>query len=588
MKYIVKSYLLTGSLLTLVILMQIPSVIFGFELCDSGYYMTFYANIFNHPEDVSYNFMYYLTGLVGGSFWKLSGGSILLMRVFGAVCNVLSVWFVWRMLGNLRLFLPLVCAVVLILAGSWAYPLTFYNDHLSALLAILSLSIMLKALMGDCPNGFMWFCLSGIAAGINLFSRLPNILELLFVFIIPLCMNKRSGGVRGVIKSMLCWFSGWLAGVLIVVLIAIYLGHGRYIVESIGDVLEIGAEGSGASHSINELITVNLRIWIPIIYIALKFAAVFLVYGYTRLRLVGMGLKGDSVQIWSLMWVPVFYWLLFCERWLLNFPAAEGMFSIAIALPVLSIFIDGAEGHRLRIISLMGLFMLLILPLGSDRAIFNAGPVLLWIALPVGWCVMCRSLDYGAGKALTLIFSITMLLPLIQNFFDNGVYFDNARIDRFEANVDMPCAGGIRTTTENAAHICEMYDSVSKYVKPDDTMLVYGSAPMLNYITRTRPALGCSWPELFSANQLRLRLEKSDRPKWIILMKVPTLGGLDFRNHNPGFESGFNLATEKSNTPSSSFHSVDKSSQILDYISHNGYEIITETSDLKLYKYYPE
>ena len=45
---------------------QLPGVLFGLDLCDAGFYLTFYDNIFTRPATVSYNFMYYLSGLLGG------------------------------------------------------------------------------------------------------------------------------------------------------------------------------------------------------------------------------------------------------------------------------------------------------------------------------------------------------------------------------------------------------------------------------------------------------------------------------------------------------------------------------------------
>ena len=44
---VVALYLLTG-------------VVFGFDVCDTGQYLTMYANIFVAPESVGYHFMYYL------------------------------------------------------------------------------------------------------------------------------------------------------------------------------------------------------------------------------------------------------------------------------------------------------------------------------------------------------------------------------------------------------------------------------------------------------------------------------------------------------------------------------------------------
>jgi hypothetical protein len=38
----------------------------GIDSIDMGFCMTFYQNIFSHPEAMTFYFNYYLTGLIGG------------------------------------------------------------------------------------------------------------------------------------------------------------------------------------------------------------------------------------------------------------------------------------------------------------------------------------------------------------------------------------------------------------------------------------------------------------------------------------------------------------------------------------------
>lgn len=72
------------------IVVQIPPLFMGVELCDSGFYLTFYDNIYSHPECVEYNFMYYLSGLTGGALLKIMH-TALGMRIVGerSMCCVL-------------------------------------------------------------------------------------------------------------------------------------------------------------------------------------------------------------------------------------------------------------------------------------------------------------------------------------------------------------------------------------------------------------------------------------------------------------------------------------------------------------------
>ena len=55
-----------GWAIVLLALWQLVIAAFGVDLCDTGYYLTFFDNIFKAPDSVEYNFMYYLSGVAGG------------------------------------------------------------------------------------------------------------------------------------------------------------------------------------------------------------------------------------------------------------------------------------------------------------------------------------------------------------------------------------------------------------------------------------------------------------------------------------------------------------------------------------------
>jgi formate/nitrite transporter FocA (FNT family) len=43
----------------------------GLDFADAGYSMTVYQQVFNEPESISYNFVTWLTNIIGG-FWFFS------------------------------------------------------------------------------------------------------------------------------------------------------------------------------------------------------------------------------------------------------------------------------------------------------------------------------------------------------------------------------------------------------------------------------------------------------------------------------------------------------------------------------------
>ena len=69
-----------------ILLYQCIDLFWGFEILDSGFHLTAFDNIFDAPDSISYNFMYYLTNVIGGGMLKLFPNlGILGFRMVGAV-----------------------------------------------------------------------------------------------------------------------------------------------------------------------------------------------------------------------------------------------------------------------------------------------------------------------------------------------------------------------------------------------------------------------------------------------------------------------------------------------------------------------
>ncbi|WP_196039280.1 glycosyltransferase family 39 protein, partial [Bacteroides nordii] len=153
---------------------QLISVFLGFELCDSGFYMTFYDHIFKAPESVEYNFMYYLSGVVGGTFITLfPDAGIFDIRLLGVVNNMITVYLVYRLLRRHIHVLAIIIGVLLVIISYVGLPMAFYNDLMTCLLYVLAVFYLFKGLRS---NNNLWFIISGIIVALNTFTRIPNVL----------------------------------------------------------------------------------------------------------------------------------------------------------------------------------------------------------------------------------------------------------------------------------------------------------------------------------------------------------------------------------------------------------------------------
>ena len=124
-------------------------VVFGFDVCDNGQYMTMYANIFTAPDTVGYHFMYYLSGIVGGVvLWALPSMGLLGMRLFGLLCLVACMLTVWRILKPHISPSAIVLGNALSMVAFVALPVTFCYDILSIMLYLLAIEPGLKKFGG--------------------------------------------------------------------------------------------------------------------------------------------------------------------------------------------------------------------------------------------------------------------------------------------------------------------------------------------------------------------------------------------------------------------------------------------------------
>lgn len=109
----------------------------GFDLCDEGWTMTAYQQIFICPQSVEYNFLYYVTLLVGGLWEKLFGwGGYLSFRLLTVLVILCIFYFINRILSNISsVKWIVVLGFLLVLFQQDFGILAFHHNYLSALFA---------------------------------------------------------------------------------------------------------------------------------------------------------------------------------------------------------------------------------------------------------------------------------------------------------------------------------------------------------------------------------------------------------------------------------------------------------------------
>jgi len=544
----------TGVAIVALGIWQMLIALFGVDLCDTGYYLTFYDNIFTAPGTVEYNFMYYLSGVVGGVL-KLAMPACewLLMRLAGVLCNVLAMMLVAVALRRLVPASAVILGLTMVVASLVRFPYTFNNDLLSALLWVASLAAVLRGLRGGGRSSWL---LAGVLVGVNTFSRIPNILALGLVAMPFVAVAYRRSTWGEAWQRAGAMLAGALTGFAAVVAMMALLGHLSLFWQNMTELLGIATGQSGeATHNVS-----------------LMLGGLVTYYGKCALTALKLGLPLAVALVVSrhTQWT----WL----KWVVWLAATLVMLHFMwwqehIMLPLWAMAIVGCGyvivtgNYERRMAAWLGVYMLLVFPLGSDGATNNGG-IIAWMAAPVAACLWSRR----QWMVLPLIFIVVGMAQT----WTRGAYFDGGHLWVKCATVNDPRAFGIRTTTERAQAINATLESLNGEVEPGDTLLCYGSIPMMNHLTRTRPAMGCAWPELLSVQALKERLDNlgAARPA-VLRQKFDTLGAYwgtpsdDYLNAYP--------AADK-------FREQRKMDVLNDFLSQNGYRIVWQNQWFALYK----
>ena len=489
--------------IALLALWQLVIATFGVDLCDTGYYLTFFDNIFKTPASVEYNFMYYLSGVAGGALDALlpAGGKWMTMRVAGVMCNVgcmaILAWAFKRILPATAVIL----GFLMVVASLVQFPYTFNNDLMSALLWVAAMAMAFKGLTG---GKWRHLLCAGIIVGMNTFTRIPNVLavSLAVMPFVAHFYNKRP--LRDCWRQCGLMLLGVLVGIVVVIGMMMSLGHWEIFKQNMSDLLGVATGSSGeASHNAGGLVMELIGFYGQCLLVGAKMLALWVVLWLVR-RYVGNWLLRYCA--WILVAVATVYFMWHQSH------IMHPLWVMCVAGLVWVI----CQGGKRAVAAWLGLFMLLVFPLGSDGATNNGG-IIAWMAAPVAAAFWQRRRN--------IIFPLAFIAVGLMQTLTVGAYFDGGHLWYKTASIEDSRAALIRTTPERARIINETLPALKQFIGEGDTLMCYGSIPMMNHLTRTVPAIGCSWPELLSADALSSRLAALgiERPA-ILRQKFNNLG----------------------------------------------------------------
>ncbi|WP_225034948.1 glycosyltransferase family 39 protein [Winogradskyella sp. SM1960] len=553
----------------------------GFDVVDEGWYMTFYQQFFNHPETVEYNFVFYLTGVIGGVWYELfPQGGILSFRVLALFCIVLTFVFSYKILIQYMSKHCVVIGLLMVLfVNDFGY-VAFYYNQLSSLIAILTIYFLLRGLD---RNSIIYIILAGFLTAINVFSRLPNLTLFAFSLVFPaqLLWNKYVG-FKYWFKQTIMYGIGAVIGFLIMYLIISSFGHLEIMQNSILNILDKG-QNTGSNHNFSKLLNVYFAEYRLILKVFLKILAASVVIVLAK-NLLFKNIIG--VYLWYTMAILLFIFV-FRDNSIYTLYALSLIGSLSLLM-----FKTVTSDYKL--LSLLALIMMLFLPLGSDGGIHNVGYVCIWVALPLFFYVINHSDELyfkwinkkiQPNSLISKKMLLSVLPLMVVGYFaykvykiSNESYFDfGSRFDKVYA-IDNKLANGVYTTKERAEIFNELLSVLKKYVSKNDYLLAYDKIPMVNFLTETKPYMYISWVWVYDGVMFKKQLERAETEidilPIVVQQKFETIG--QFSTPDPYYMSESKEEDYRYNR--------NRVKAMNDFLERNNYKIVWSNDYFNIYQ----
>jgi len=532
----------------LLFLYQIAFTFQGVDMGDEGAHATFYQQLFNDPASVQYNFMFWLSGIIGGSFLHLFPGLGLWgLRLAGVLVTTGTLILTYNLLKTYlqETYLKLGLLLVILMLNN--DPKDIFYNNVSALMYVMAAFLLFTGL----KKQNQWrLLLCGVIVGLNVFNRLPNVLGLgLSAIILYQGIMKRDRLVA-IVKKIFVFGAGFVIAIVGVIALMKALHHYEYFVNAFQVVVGLskGTTISKDDDSSYGLMTL-IKLFLTNYENCLRYAVYIALFLLTVLGAIHFMKKKSIYRKWMGRAVTAFVFLLFLILILTGkLDHIEMMYCFTGVALLTSFFILAEKDSDIRLLTLIGLFIMMVHPLGSSGGMHVVGQYSMWLIFPlvINYLFSIKHLvnDFQLFKEnnrLRLLFSVSpsrleiirkygILLSVVGCFFHAWYYPYFDKQERFEMkySLDSKKVRGIFTTKERATPINELLHESERYIKPGDYVLAYSSIPLFHFLTDTRPYIRNSWPYLYMSgvflSELNSAYERTGIAPVVVIQRVNTIG----------------------------------------------------------------
>ncbi|WP_179005507.1 hypothetical protein [Winogradskyella forsetii] len=566
--------------LIIIVLLQLLVAFQGFDVCDDGFVLTFYQQIFSNPESVEYNFLYWFSGFVGGLWYLLyEDGGILWFRLLGIIVNTLAFYLSYKLLKSyIKQEFLLLALVMVLFVNDYGF-LTYYHNHLTALMSVIIIYVLNKAVI---KNSMLLYILSGIILSINVFTRIPNLVLFSLVLVVPYAYYLRKESILKSIKPFLFVGFGSIIGFLMVYVTLSLLGQLEIMKNALFTINDLG-NTEDSSHNFKSVFMAPYYNYRSIAVETVKLAAI--VMGLYVLRRFIPNKKIINVFIFVFSIVLFVFWF--------NTGNIYPIYSLCLIGAVTILFIKKVS-NEVKVISFLSFFTLITISLGTGGGIKNSGYMGIWIGLPLFFYLIdnlyvmdmhSKYLKINPSSSIPkkslhlFMYAIIVAFILLKTYnISQQAYFDMG--SRFEKHytINSSLAEGIYTTERRAKIINDLLVNLNQFVEPNDYLMVYDKIPMVHFLSETKPYMYNPWVWIYDYNSFEKKLHKAESEipvlPIVVQQKFETI--YSFSEPIPDY-----MSTQKENTD---FHSNERNAIMIAFLNRNNYEIVWSNPYFNIYR----
>ena len=436
---------------------------------DTGYFMTGYEQIFESSDSVSQSMGLYLTNVLGGEILNLFPNiGFWGFRIIGIILLDFTFLFFFCMLRNEIPIIHILLGCFLIVLGQAKFPCFWGAGLLTCSLYVIFILLLYRGLT---KGNKVEIFISGIFVGLNIFVRIPNVLAVGIVLIVLLNRWFIYGDKKSDWYFTIVFASGIFVGCLLVFLLICLLGHQQLMIDTIENLVRSGNTGADG-HSWFVLLITQFYLYSQ--------AIIFLCLFYTIFAIDSKISQNKNIYFSASFFLVASFVILYHVY-------LSPSFNPIWALCFAGCMIGAMKHGNMRLLSVLSLFMLLVLPFGSNSG-YNQGCLPAILATPIASSFIINRKN--------VMYVLVACLALGLQYIMQGSYGDDGPIYEKKCSLNVPELVYMRTTKEKAEVINSSLPKLRTLIAPKDTLMVYDAVPLMNYLTHTRPVNGQPWPAL--------------------------------------------------------------------------------------------